>query len=567
MTVRSSMNARMGGCRCPDFVRGPLHSGSADLGQMQEALTKQKIRRGEVNTFIDACRAVQHKVAEDIQTLKGHFEKYGYQDPVDARRPNGQEMEEGDEKSGLKAPATEDRGHEEAEISGLPASPQAAAPPTFTNLMQTPRLSDFGLSEMQLRRNLAGAEWCAEVPDMPKMSLPHPALNMPSPPPLPLTPKCALRMDEDEMQTPQMINFGISEHTMCLNNDFTMDLFRKNANNPIGPAQDLPLSPDNPQSVSPQKEDTWESPEPPMFCTPGFKIKKTNGHCSLPLQGDSESPSQSNTLATTPEIPTFKTPYMNRLISTRKSTQRPEPIIMQNDCSHTLELPTPARNGSRGPTHMWEYDVPELRIMDGEDKQMLQMPNLESILGNTLQSGSTKMPKESRQFDEKPVEPSVIDINRDGEATQEFCFGTPCTRREFHEAITPEMPDLSSVTQDICKLVLQTQSKKATVRAHPQEKAEHKRCVTVVSEQEFHSLPAFLKQMTLKNLNQAVRNMNKYLSEHPGDTQDFQREELEKMTNVGIKAPVYVLCLSELKRLEQVEGAGSTAVYKLRLRN
>ncbi|KAJ3585730.1 hypothetical protein NHX12_014449, partial [Muraenolepis orangiensis] len=31
MTVRSSMNALMGGCRCPEFVRGPLHSGSADL--------------------------------------------------------------------------------------------------------------------------------------------------------------------------------------------------------------------------------------------------------------------------------------------------------------------------------------------------------------------------------------------------------------------------------------------------------------------------------------------------------------------------------------------------------
>ncbi|KAJ3614714.1 hypothetical protein NHX12_018285 [Muraenolepis orangiensis] len=34
MTVRSSMNALMGGCRCPEFVRGPLHSGSADLVSM-----------------------------------------------------------------------------------------------------------------------------------------------------------------------------------------------------------------------------------------------------------------------------------------------------------------------------------------------------------------------------------------------------------------------------------------------------------------------------------------------------------------------------------------------------
>ncbi|XP_061880329.1 zinc finger protein 569-like [Entelurus aequoreus] len=34
VTVRSSMNALMGGCLCPEFVRGPLHSGSADLVSM-----------------------------------------------------------------------------------------------------------------------------------------------------------------------------------------------------------------------------------------------------------------------------------------------------------------------------------------------------------------------------------------------------------------------------------------------------------------------------------------------------------------------------------------------------
>ncbi|KAJ3613767.1 hypothetical protein NHX12_020013 [Muraenolepis orangiensis] len=41
MTVRSSMNALMGGCRCPEFVRGSLHSGSADL-ELQKALDKRK---------------------------------------------------------------------------------------------------------------------------------------------------------------------------------------------------------------------------------------------------------------------------------------------------------------------------------------------------------------------------------------------------------------------------------------------------------------------------------------------------------------------------------------------
>ena len=34
MTVRSCMNALMGGCGCPEFALGPLHSGSADLLSM-----------------------------------------------------------------------------------------------------------------------------------------------------------------------------------------------------------------------------------------------------------------------------------------------------------------------------------------------------------------------------------------------------------------------------------------------------------------------------------------------------------------------------------------------------
>lgn len=141
----------------------------------------------------------------------------------------GQESEAEDESADDNGNSAggEEESQEESAVSS-----SSVGPPPLTDLLRTPQLSDFGLSEMQLRRNLAGAEWCAEVPPMPEMSLPHPTLNTPAPPPMPITPKCALRMDEDELQTPQMHDFGISEHTMCLNNDFTMDLFRKNVEKP-----------------------------------------------------------------------------------------------------------------------------------------------------------------------------------------------------------------------------------------------------------------------------------------------------------------------------------------------
>lgn len=40
-------------------------------------------------------------------------------------------------------------------------------------------------------------------------------------------------------------------------------------------------------------------------------------------------------------------------------------------------------------------------------------------------------------------------------------------------------------------------------------------------------------------------------------------EELKRITGVGTKAPMYFLCLTELKRLEHVQGVGTSAMYKV----
>lgn len=49
------------------------------------------------------------------------------------------------------------------------------------------------------------------------------------------------------------------------------------------------------------------------------------------------------------------------------------------------------------------------------------------------------------------LELTVSSLELDG-PTQEFSLGTPRIRTDFQEFNTPEMPDLSSVTQDICKV-------------------------------------------------------------------------------------------------------------------
>lgn len=58
-------------------------------GQIQEQLAEQKARENEVSNFIKASRVMQQRVTKDIQALKEHWKKYGYQAPQDTQRKTG----------------------------------------------------------------------------------------------------------------------------------------------------------------------------------------------------------------------------------------------------------------------------------------------------------------------------------------------------------------------------------------------------------------------------------------------------------------------------------------------
>ncbi|MEQ2198546.1 hypothetical protein XENOCAPTIV_014387 [Xenoophorus captivus] len=172
---------------------------------------------------------------------------------------------------------------------------------------------------------------------------------------------------------------------------------------------------------------------------------------------------------------------------------QPGPIDLQSDGdSHIFQLqmsPCSAINNSKP---AWEYDVPEIAFRGVEDKKMPEMPNLESFLGNSLQ---TRYGRSLKVGKDTTINSVVLD-----EPTQEFSYGTPRIRTNYLEPSTPEMPDLSSVTQDICK----------------------------------------------------VR-----------ETKEFTMEDLRRVISVGTMGSVYILCLKELQRLEHVDGVLEAAVYKL----
>ncbi|KAL6100394.1 ska3 [Pungitius sinensis] len=502
-------------------------------GQIQGQIVQHRAQDTELDRFIKAARVMEQRLTEDIQALKGHWEKYGYRAPQDTQRPTetedeaAAEMETESTNEGVNQ--EEDKGSRSSCLSPRPSP----GPPSLADPLRTPQLSDFGLSEVEMKRALAGVEWCAEAPLMPELSLPHASLS--TPPPMPMTPKRALRMDDDELQTPQMSDFGLSEHTMCLNNDFTMDLFRKNVEKLQRPHLEMPVPPVSTLMEGLHgKAHHLVSPEPPAFLTPGFK-RKTD---PPPAQrdGDPKSPGRHDNLPASPEVPVFETPYMNRMATSRKRARQLQPD-----------------GGSPWPRskRRWEYDVADA----AEDDPMPAMPNLESDLGNSLQTRSTKMQNKTLEWTAEP----------EG-AVQEFSLGPPRLRGDYQEPSTPEMPDLSSVTQDICKLLTQAQLKKpCTAVVNPTVRPKKDQIgaarLSEVSEREFQSLPKYLKQMTLHNLNQALRNINKFTEE--GEQTEFRMEDLKRICCTGTKTSVYILCLTELRRLQHTGGERSASVYKL----
>ncbi|XP_056144858.1 spindle and kinetochore-associated protein 3 [Lampris incognitus] len=526
--------------------------------QVRAQLAQQRVEEEEVSRFLKACEVMKQRCAEDVERLKRHCEKYGYQAPQKGHSPTKvicQEVEAADKAVVEEDDSGETKGEVETEQEVKETSLKMELRARTVDPLRTPQLSDFGLSEMQLRRVLSSSRFTAEVPPMPEMNLSPPSLYMSIQQPMPVTPKLMLRMDEDERQTPQMRDFGISEHTMSLNNDFTMALYQMNNEKAKRTPDSLPTRPVNSviDNLS-TKADSMESPETPIFCTPGIKISKSHDCTSKPPPvegGNLGSPDCPINLQTTPEVPVFQTPYVNRLVSARK-VQTSEPADDENPVP---EISTPTNRTATKCT--WEYNVPEVSIGDGDDGLTPEMPSLESNLGSNLKNSTKGRTKECKI---RAGEPTYHSLDRDG-PTQEVSLVT--------EPSTPEMPDLSSVTQDICKLLAQTQLKKpaAIVQPHtwPSGKENRVLSLPIVSESEFQSLPGYLKQMSLSSLNQAIQKINIAAAEkcYGEATDGWKMADLKQLTGMGTKAPIYFLCLTELKRLEHIKGAGNTSVYKL----
>ncbi|XP_066497373.1 spindle and kinetochore-associated protein 3 [Hoplias malabaricus] len=555
-----------------------LHSEVRGLKkQIQGQVTSQEGGSVELRSFIKACMVLKQRTTEDVERIRRHYEKYGYI-PRNALQNisevSGQAEAEArlvlEEQTGRR-PAQEVVGDGEEEIEELSQEPETPEkmPLPAVDEMRTPQLADFGLSALHLQLVLGNAEPSHQSAPLPAVALSPPPYLISMDPSQPKTPRCSLVMDENA-PTPRLEDFGITEHTMCLNNDFTMDLFRKkpprdrqHCSATEDTSQTSPRNLSTPPACEPQEkftDESMESPELPAFCTLDLKINKPLVPPSALPSNPHSPPCLSNT-AMTPELPKFETPFISKLISARKETKQDGFARSPNSVSSTSVCPPVTDSSSDIPASFYE-----------NKEATPEMPKLQSIFGRSLpcmwggnRSGITEPP------------PPVLQNNDD--QTEDWCLATPRVRMDFQEEPrTPEMPDMSSITQDILKLVSQgncktpsttsiQQNLKASMQTSAPGKENRAKVLAHVSQKEFNGLASYMKQIPLTSLNHAIDKINLTVEDRYRDgdpnCEVFHMEDLRKILEVGPQAPMYILSLVELKMLENLQGFGRNATFKV----
>ncbi|NXM00806.1 SKA3 protein, partial [Tyrannus savana] len=162
--------------------------------------------------FMKATEILMQRNAADLGKIRELFQKYGYKPPVKDSTVNSEStVAESDEEKANDLPACTEK-------------PLLAEDP-----LRSPQLSDFGLSQYAFSRPWSAVKTQHTTNAYQQKSRNDTPLKVQTPCAFPRTPKCKLKMDGYEFATPKLEHFGISEHTMCLNEDYTTSLIHKTA--------------------------------------------------------------------------------------------------------------------------------------------------------------------------------------------------------------------------------------------------------------------------------------------------------------------------------------------------
>ncbi|XP_074841502.1 spindle and kinetochore-associated protein 3 [Carettochelys insculpta] len=322
-------------------------------GDINATLDQSRSERQETYDFMKAIKVLMQRNATDLEKIRELFQKYGYKPPD--KDKSVVEEDEGNPASEVSDQTNSNQGKVE-DMSSLPACIEKI--PVPKDPLRNPQLSDFGLSQYAFSRT-----WDAmDIQSQTSMHKEDSRNRIPTPKQtpymLPKTPKCTLKMDDYECLTPKLEHFGISEHTVCLNEDYTMALINKN----VQVRKTFPKEDDDKiclaAAISSKSNETVITPGPamkisnknaidciaspliPVFCTPGLKIPSRRDNNILPKSLEKQESNTSSHTAT-PTLPDFETGCLKTDANPLKGSKAESlPEIYMTDKQHIEDCAT-----------------------------------------------------------------------------------------------------------------------------------------------------------------------------------------------------------------------------------
>ncbi|NXX21539.1 SKA3 protein, partial [Podargus strigoides] len=184
---------------------------------VDDSLRKSCSEKQAIHDFMKASEILIQRNATDLGKIREVFQKYSYKPHVKDSAVDS------DSTVSVQNKSDEDKADDVPHLPPCTEKPLVPKDP-----LCNPRLSDFGLSHYAFSMPWSAVKKHATNAHQENLTTRTP-LKTYTPSVLPKTPKCMLKMDDYECVTPKLEHFGISEHTMCMNEDYTMSLLRKTA--------------------------------------------------------------------------------------------------------------------------------------------------------------------------------------------------------------------------------------------------------------------------------------------------------------------------------------------------
>ncbi|XP_006159575.1 spindle and kinetochore-associated protein 3 isoform X1 [Tupaia chinensis] len=250
-------------------------------GDVNILLDKARLESQESIGFIKAAKVMMKKSSTDIMKIREFFEKYGYNPRAKINSVNEQEV------IASTPELAKCENFQKPDVKDDLSNPLIPSSSVSEKSPRSPQLSDFGLERYMVSQIIPNPPHAVNNHKEEPKTVTSPTIQ--SLPKVLKTPTRALRMDDCECVTPKLEQFGISEYTMCLNEDYTIGLkyVKKTKSEETveteSMANDKFLATPGPiiQQMEKSGAEYTNSPLAPTFCTPGLKIPSTKNSTAL----------------------------------------------------------------------------------------------------------------------------------------------------------------------------------------------------------------------------------------------------------------------------------------------